>query len=98
VITSNELARDSDANGVGNVSGRKVNDSHRGSAAGRSVLFGAGVALEERPVAAAGAARGGRPVVTEPALCPTGRSEVPSMAHLVLSLALLCFAVAISVL
>jgi hypothetical protein len=101
VITSNGSTRDSDAKGVGNVSGRKVDDSHMRAAAGSSVLFGTGVALEDRvvrPVAAADAARGRLPVVSEPVRCPGGRPEVPSLVHLVLSLAVLCFAVAISVL
>jgi hypothetical protein len=37
-------------------------------------------------------------VVTEPSLCRAGRYEAPSPAHLVLSLALLFFAVAVSML
>ncbi|MEU4765377.1 hypothetical protein AB0H12_19175 [Actinosynnema sp. NPDC023794] len=72
-----------------------------GGVAGSSVLFGTGVALEDRvvrPVADADAAGVRRPVLTERSLCPGGRPEVPSLVHLVLSLAVLCFAVAISVL
>ncbi|TQM80979.1 hypothetical protein FHX81_3339 [Saccharothrix saharensis] len=37
-------------------------------------------------------------MVTEPSLCRAGRYEAPSVAHLVLSLALLFFAVAVSML
>ncbi|PSL54450.1 hypothetical protein B0I31_107509 [Saccharothrix carnea] len=87
MIASNELARDSDANGVGNVSGRNVNDAHKRRAAGSSVQFGA-----------VDAETGRRAVMTEPPLCRAGRCEVPSVAHLVLSLALVFFAVAVSML
>lgn len=101
MLTSNVSTRAADAKGVGNVSGRKVNDLHMSGVAGSSVQFGTGVALEDRvvpPVSAADAGRVRRPVLTERSLCPGGRPEVPSLVHLVLSLAVLCFAVAISVL
>jgi hypothetical protein len=78
VITGNGSARNSDANGVGNVSGRNVDDSH---------VSCAEVSSEGR-----------RPVVTDPSLCRAARYEVPLPAHLVLSFALLFFAVAASML
>lgn len=97
MITSNDLARNSDAIGVGNVSGRKANDSHLGRAEGSSVLFGAAVA-EAVPVAGP-VERGRRAVVSDPtSLCRASRYEGPSLVHLVISLALLFFAVAVSVL
>ncbi|KOX17300.1 hypothetical protein ADK67_38845 [Saccharothrix sp. NRRL B-16348] len=68
-------------------------------AAGPSVQFGTDVALEDRagrPVDAVEAGTGRQPVVTEPLLCRETRYEVTSPVKLVLSLALLCFAVAIS--
>ncbi|GAB2991252.1 hypothetical protein GCM10027184_51440 [Saccharothrix stipae] len=47
---------------------------------------------------AEGSSEGRRPVVTDPSLCRAARYEVPSPAHLVLSFALLFFAVAASML
>lgn len=95
MITSNELARLPEAKGVGNVSGRNVNESHLDRARGSSVHFGTGVREEVSVVRDEQAGR--RPVVIEPTLCRAGR-EVPSVVHLVLSLALLFFAVTASML
>lgn len=96
-MSGNESSRKSDVKGVGIVSGRNADDSHVRRVAGPSDPFGAGVALEE-PVGAADAGRGRPAVVIDPPLCRAARYEVPSATHLALSLALLLFAVAVSLL
>lgn len=86
-----------------------MNDAHMSGAPGTSVLFGACAAgsitlvresesESEVEVGIAVEAGKGRRPVTEPSLCRAIRCEAPSLAHLVLSLALVLFAVAISVL
>ncbi|QQQ77313.1 hypothetical protein IOD16_01800 [Saccharothrix sp. 6-C] len=70
-------------------------------AAGPPGQFGTGVALEHRAARPDGAVETGagrRPVVVEPLLCREARGGAPSAVHLALCLALLCFAVAISML
>ncbi|XVS65408.1 hypothetical protein ACQPYE_04890 [Actinosynnema sp. CA-299493] len=78
-----------------------MNDAHMWRAAGPPGQFGMGVALEDRVGlvgAVADTGKDRRPVVVEPSLCRESRYGAPSAVHLVLSLALLCFAVAISML
>lgn len=97
MTTGNDRPRNSDVIGVGNVSGRNANDAHVRRAAAAAVHFGTELA-EAIPAPRQAPGEGRRPVVSEPSLCRASRYEAPSSVHLVLSVALLFFAVAISML
>lgn len=97
MTTGNGGPRNSDVIGVGNVSGRNENDAHVRRAAAAAVHFGTEL-VEAIPAPRSAPGEGRRPVVTEPSPCRAARYEGPSPVHLVLSVALLFFAVAVSML